>query len=48
MLAKALPATDGNVINLLKTCEAPVTEEAVKPGNRKKYHLVSQGEAKLQ
>ena len=25
--------------------EAPVTEETTKPGNRKKYHLVSLGEA---
>jgi len=46
MLAKALPAMDGKVINLLMTCEVPVTEETTKPGNRKKYHLVSLGAAK--
>ena len=33
---------------LLKTCETPVTEAATNLGNRKKYHLVSLGEAEQQ
>jgi len=45
MLAKAFPAMDGKVINLLMAGETPVTEAATNLGNRKKYHLVSLGEA---